>query len=82
MVKKLPNIRALDGHLQKHPNNQVNNYIYNYLVVILYMLKSLDTDDEWQSSTMKLISRIEEKHLAQMGLPSEHVFQKMNMFIR
>ena len=35
MVKKLPNIRALDGHLQKHPNNQVNNYIYNYLVVIL-----------------------------------------------
>lgn len=78
MVKKLPRIKSLDEYLQKRPNNEVDNYIYNYLVVIAFMLKALNLNDEWQYNTMKLIDTLQEEHLAQMGFPKDHIFHKVN----
>lgn len=73
MVKKLPNIKSLNEYLVLS-DKEVSNKLYNYLVVINFILKAIDEKDCWQLKTTKLVSKLTSEQLKQMGFPEDHIF--------
>jgi abortive infection bacteriophage resistance protein len=70
LVKPLPNIKKLHGIIQiEQDSHQPRKELFNYLVVICHMMKSLQPNTTWQERLSAHIKTINTDQQRAMGFP-------------
>lgn len=78
-TKQVPNIRRLQPTLIIHQTTDQNGHsqwqadrrLYNYLVVITHVMKTLQPQTGWQSRVAQHINQLNDTHQAAMGFPAQ-----------
>lgn len=65
-----PNIKRLRGNLvpENSPNHQAH-YLYNYLVILSVLMKSINPNSSWKNRLIDLLKTIESRNYQAMGFP-------------
>lgn len=68
-VKPLPYIKNLATALNTYNGNQLDNHLYNHLVVISHMMKAIQPTTSWQTRLVSEILTLEPHQQTAMGFP-------------
>ena len=69
LVKKLPNIKRLNQHLVKDEGTELSNSLYNYIIVISHMMRTIQTNTGWQTRLAAHIETLPSALHKRMGFP-------------
>lgn len=75
-VKKLPNFKRIKNDMEFEFNSETNqsqpqNYIYNVLVVIVYLMRSQSEETTFPCRLFNLLIEISDENLSSMGFPDD-----------